>query len=199
MRIETLAKRLAQKTNTPVLEDVVLGKRPVQDLPMDHMMWTGAMDGKFDGYKVRKALDRRGEGYYLNMVRSYPIPIIRWQGAKIAVHRLIFQLINKPDYEFRMKNTCCVLGCVNPLHWTAEAITRNEPEPDAVPDFMMASDDAWTDEEVEEMLEILFTEQSPANWGDVMTAPLMEGAPEDKVQRVLAKLNRRHLLPCNTS
>jgi hypothetical protein len=45
MKLETLAKRLAAKTNTPELEKVVLGQADITTLSMECMLWTGAAQG----------------------------------------------------------------------------------------------------------------------------------------------------------
>lgn len=192
MRIEILARRLAEKTDTPILEQVVLGTAPVTDLSMECILWQGSVDGNFEGSRIRKTRGR-DNGVYPSKVRGYASPVIRWQGKKIAVHRLIYQLLHQPDFEFRMRCDCRTPLCVNPLHWTSHQIEKEEPDPDEVADFLFNSD--WTEEEVEEIIEILLTEQSPQCWQDVVGAPILEGAPDNIIRETLLKLNRGHLLP----
>lgn len=196
MRFELLAKRLAEKTNTPILEQVLLGEGDLKDLPAECMTWTGATNHKIPKPRVRMLRGSNNVGYpYVTTNR--PTPIIKWQGKRIGVHRLIFQLITKPDYEFTLRNICENPLCVNPFHWQVYPTEpKEEPEgEDLMPDFEIASD--WTVEEIEEMLEVLLSDPNIRSWDDILQTPMMteDGAPEDLVVEALQRLQRHHLLP----
>ena len=192
MKLETLAKRLAEKTGTPVLEQVILGQEPVERLPDDHMIWTGAANGRSFGHRLIKRRDANNVAFP-DMILDMPYGVVNWQGKRISVHRLIFQLIVKPDYEFRMTTACGVSCCVHPLHWEVSKVEPAHKETDAVPDFEFSGDDDWTSEEVEELVEIVLGEQSPETWDDVLLSPLMEGVPEDLLRACLLDLGKGHL------
>jgi len=192
VKLETLAKRLAEKTGVPLLEQVVLGKAPVTDLSMDHIIWRGALKGNGEGLRLLTRRDANNVAYP-DFIRETPYGVIMWQKRRISVHRLLFQLTTQPDYEYRMYSDCQIPGCVHPLHWTVEKIERTEPEPDEVPDFEISGGDDWTPEEVVELVEILLTEQAPKNWEEVIAAELMEGVPEGMLRNCLNEMGKGHL------
>lgn len=194
MKLETLAKRLAEKTNTPILEQVVLGQAPITELPTECMIWTGAKLGTTPRKGPRVSREAR-DGLMVALVHDQPYGIIRWQKKTISVRRLLFQLINKPDYEFRMWCDCNVPLCVNPLHYTVEDVTpehipREEPD---LEDITFDGDEGWELGEVEELVEILLTENEPSSWDDVAKHPLMEDVPHGLLRQVLINLNKEHL------
>lgn len=190
MKLETLAKRLADKTNTPELEHVILGDFDMSALPIHCMIWTGAKGGATPRKAPRVSRNSR-DGLRVEQVEDRPYGIITWQGDRVSVHRLIFQLIQKPDYEFRMWCDCQSPLCVNPLHFTVEPVVQKTTEPDDT--IYIGMDEEISDEEVEELVEITLTEGDPRHWGDVITYPLLEGIPPEAIRRALQKLNREHL------
>lgn len=187
MKFETLAKRLAEKTGTPELEKIILGEGALSDLPTTCMIWTGACDNEFTGYRLRTTYVAKGIIKKQEAVKSCPVPILRWQKKKRLVRRLIFQLLTKADYEYRLVSQCKNHKCVNPLHLEIQNPPSN---PDDIPYTT-----EWDFKAMEELVEMLLTEQTPRNWQDVINAPLMDGVPLDLLEDVLRKLNRRHLLP----
>lgn len=191
MRLELLAKRLAEKTNTPVLEQVVLGEKPKSDLPDECMIWTGACNNSGEP-RVRTRRDSQGQPFP-EVVVPKPYGVIRREGKKIQVHRLLATLIDAPEFEFRMVSVCQIPGCVNPKHW--KIVARFQSEDDELPDFDAFGEEPWSLEEVSELLEILLTEQDPRSWQDVTGAILMEDAPHDLIQEALRNLSKEHLLP----
>ncbi|MCG7629049.1 hypothetical protein MHM88_14655 [Epibacterium sp. MM17-32] len=194
MKLETLAKRLAEKTNTPILEQVVLGEAPITELPTECMTWTGAKLGAAPRKGPRVSREAR-DGLTIAQVQDQPYGIIRWQKKTISVRRLLFQLINKPDYEFRMRCDCNVPLCVNPLHYTVEDITPEDVDQDGhtLEDITFDGDEGWELGEVEELVEILLTENEPSSWEEVVDHPLMEDVPPELLREVLVKLNKEHL------
>ena len=194
MKLETLAKRLAAKTNTPELEKVVLGQADITTLPMDCMLWTGAAQGVSSGLRTTVRRDRQS-GMELTQVRDRPYGIIRWQGKTISVHRLIFQLVMKPDYEFRMWSNCGVPLCCNPLHYQVERVEREILEPDQTIIIGPEDTDTWTEEEVEEILEGMLDGYDLTNWGDVINNPMIAGEdiPHGLFRQVLCNMNKEHL------
>jgi hypothetical protein len=193
MRFETLVARLAEKTNTPILTQVLQGEKSIQDLPLECMLWTGTVEGSLDKNRVRKFRDYNNISY-ARVSRDRPRPVIRWQKKKISVVRLLFQLVTKPDYEYRMLPLCGSPTCVNLRHWSASKIKSHQEFPEEIPEFETSS--GWTIEEVEEQVENLLSWVTPASWEEIHHLLIQEdGAPEEMVKEVLEKLNRGHLLP----
>lgn len=191
MKLSTLARRLAEKTGTPILEKVVLGEEPIEALPSDCMPWEGAVDGIRD---PRLALRRTYSGEVYSEKRlDRPSPVIKFQGKKLRVVRLIFQLIQKPDYEYRLIRTCeDHPRCVNPLHYSVQRIGTPEQGPE-VEEPTISSD--WLQIDVDELLEFLFLEASPTSLEEVMAHPFMEeGPPIEMVRDGLINMNKEHLL-----
>ena len=187
MKLEILAKRIAQKTNTPELEGVLLRGEPV---PTGCMIWTGArnisgirsdlrMKRGYDGIKQAQHAHEKSQG------------TIQHEGVRTAVHRLIFQIMEKPNYEYRMKSLCERECCVNPLHWGV--IRLGEPQYDIpeMPEFDF--NDPWTDEEVVEHIELLLGGYTPSSWADLIAQPLMEEVPHDMLKEQLIKMRKAHL------
>lgn len=189
MRIELLAKRLADKTGTPLLEQVVLKQASVLDLPTRCMLWTGSMSGPHRVPRMRKVRDHHNM-QYASVVVARAYSIINHKGGRVSVPRLIHLLLHRPDHQFRMRALCESPCCVNPLHWSADPVDT----PMRVPVDFSFSDNEWSDADVEEILEILLTEYSPKTWADVIAAPIMDGAPEEMIRKGLTKLGKRHLL-----
>lgn len=180
MKLETLAKRLAEKTNCPDLEQVILGKA---ELSNECLIWSGRVTNPTSptGFRWDHGEMRYG--------RNNPYPMINFQGRPIGVHRLLFLLIIKPNFEFRMQRTCTGSpNCVNPMHFDILAASQSASEPE--PEFTVGS---WTKEEVLQMLEILLTEQEPKSWEDVNTSPLMDSAPHEMIRMALISLGKGYL------
>ena len=190
MRIELLAKRLAEKTGTPLLEQVVLKQASVLDLPTSCMIGTGTMSGTAGVPRIKKVRDSQNLPY-MHMVADRAYSIINHERRRVSVPRLIHLLAFSPKYEFRMRALCETSRCVNPLHWAVDDVQPAGPSPE-VADFSFPDND-WSAEDVEELVEILLTESSPETWKDVVAAPIMDGAPEDLIRKGLTKLGKRHL------
>lgn len=180
MRIEILANRLAEKTNSPQLADFILGKKSITELPKDCMIWTG----KSTLAGVRTIMDRDS----LNIPVRYrtirrAMGQIQVNGRTEYVHRLVYKILTKPDYEFYMRNTCGNSLCVNPKHWDISS-----PIPDVEFDIS-----AWTPEEAEEAIEAMLARYSITSWEDVIANPLMQDIPEQLIRETLIRLNKEHL------
>ena len=188
MRIETLAKRLAEKTNTPILEQVILDQADMRDLPMSCMPWMGAKLGTRPRMRTNRHTQK---GLLVEHVSERPYGVISWQGNRISVSRLIFQLIQKPDYRFRMWNECETPLCVNPFHFRIEKIEEEEQQPEET--FFIGEDEDIAEEEIEELVEILLTDYDPRSWQEVIEAEILEGIPHEPIRKMLIKMNKEHL------
>lgn len=180
MNLERIASRIAQKTNTPALEDFLLGRRSVSALPQDCMIWTGkkTLGG------IRTIWDRD----CLNIPVLYrtmrrPMGQIQVEGVTEYVHRLVFKILTKPDFEFHMRNVCGNSLCVNPKHWE---VTSNIPE-------VVYDNSEWTLEEAQETVEAMLSRYQLEGWGDVIENPLMQDIPERLIRQALINLNKEHL------
>jgi len=180
MKIETLAKRIADKTRTPALEDFILGKRPITELPHDCMIWTGkkTLGG------IRTVMDRDVLNipvHYRTIRRS--MGQIQINGKAEYVHRLVFKLLTKPDFEFHMRNICGNSLCCNPKHWDVSS-----PMPE-----VQFDNSEWTPEEAEETVEAMLARYEITSWDDVTANPLMQDIPPALIRQALIKLNKEHL------
>ncbi|MDB2578769.1 hypothetical protein N9Y00_06990 [Tateyamaria sp.] len=194
MKLETLAKRLALKTDAPELEKVVLGQADITTLSMECMLWTGAAQGVSPRPQGKIRRDRSNHRE-IARVHDRPYGIVRWQGKTISVHRLIFQLAMKPNYEFRMWSTCEVPFCCNPMHFHVEQVEREILEPDPTITIGPKDDDIWSEEEVEEILDSMLGNYDLTSWDDVIKNPMIAGEdiPQDLFRQVLCKMNKDHL------
>jgi len=194
MRRETLFKRLAEKTNYPLLEKILLGEVPHEDLTMDCLPWTGAKMARTSNGRV-KSINCRKQGLRVTQVfneRQYGV--INWQKKQTPVHRVLFLLLYKPSYEFKMANHCGTPLCVNPLHFEIREVTgEHKPPPISEIPPMPDLDDPWSPEEVEEIVEMLLDQHTPTCWEDVISRPMMEGVPHDMVREYLTSINKGHL------
>lgn len=188
MKLETLAKRLADKTNTPILEQVILGQAELTALPMECMLWTGAKLGTGPRMRTNRHTQR---GLLVERVVERPYGVISWQGKRTSVARLIFQLIQKPDYDFRMWNECDTPLCVNPFHYRIEKVEVEPPPPEET--FVIGDDEDLPEEELEELVEIMLTDYDPTCWDDVTKAEILEGIPLEPVRALLRRMNKEHL------
>ena len=191
MRFETMAKRLAEKTGTPLLEKVLLGEAEVTELPVECMIWKGGKTkSKKSDWKLEKIRNGRGE-VHPHMVQRQPYATVKYQGRFRLVHRLIYQFLMKPDFEFRMQQTCSTPVCVNPLHWHMSPVEARPVSKSRIPE----PDEDWTEEIVFEMLDaILGDVPPPSNWDEVINHIDMQGAPPEVVRKALLAMNKEHLI-----
>lgn len=180
MRIELLAKRLAEKTNTPQIADFVLGRKSVTELPNDCMIWTGKKT--LAGLTIKPDRDTKNIPILYRTSRR-PMGQMQVDGRTEYVHRLVFKLLAKPDYEFHMRNICGNSLCVNPKHWDVSS-----PRPDVV-----FESNEWTQDEVEETVDAMLSRYEITSWQDVIDNPLMQDIPHDQIREVLVKINKEHL------
>lgn len=199
MKLSKLASRLANKTGTPELEGVILGERPVEDLPTDCMIWTGATVGRSG--KFRQVLTRDGTGAATpSSRRDNPTGIMVVEGKRVFVRRLIYQLLFKPDFEYQMRRQCPEERCVNPLHWKIHTkdLSVHEPEPEPEPEEAeteppISSD--WLQSDVDECLDYALAD-GPTCWEEVIHHEMFEdNPPPEMVKEALIKANKEHLLP----
>jgi hypothetical protein len=192
MRLETLAKRLADKTNTPILEQIILDEALITDLPETCMIWTGTANHNSKETRFRRVRAADGS-VWLTAALDEPQGLIQFEGKRQMVNRLIMSLVAKPDFEFRMTKECQSPLCVNPIHWSIRETLPKKALPPEEDTEMGINQGAWTFKEAEELIEILLTEQSPKCFEDVVNATLMEECPHDLAREVLLKLNKGHL------
>lgn len=180
MKLETLAKRLAEKTNTPALEAFILGKRSPSEIKNDCMIWTG----KSTLAGIRTVVDRDCQNIpvrYRTIRRA--MGQIQVDGKAEYVHRLVFKLITKPDFEFTMRNICGNSLCCNPKHWEVSS---------QIPQVEIDTAE-WTLEEAEETVEAMLARYEITCWDDVITNPLMQDIPPELIRQALLNLNKDHL------
>ena len=182
MRIELLAKRLAEKTNTPVLEEFLLGRKSVNELPNECMIWTGKKT--VAGLTIKPQRDSRNIPVAYRAIRK-PLGQMMVSGKIEYTHRLVYKLLVKPDYEFQMRNICGNTLCCNPKHWD---VSSNTPEPVFDLNF-----NQWEPEEVEEAVEAMLSRYDVLNWNDVIENPLMQDIPHPMIRDCLIKLRKEHL------
>lgn len=198
LKFETLAKRLAVKTQTPNLEDVLLGRLEPVMLPSTCMVWTGTRS--HDGGKSRiRRNSVRGQRVYPQVTYDKSYAIIKYQRRQVHVQRLIYQILEKPDYEFSLYQQCPTLLCVNPRHWIVErkysfaqvpvVVTKAEIDESLIPAF----DGSWTVDDVAEIIEIALEEISPKSFEALMSFPDLADAPHEMVRSVLIGKNLEHL------
>ncbi|NIZ10168.1 hypothetical protein [Pseudooceanicola sp. HF7] len=194
MKLTTLAKRLAERSGEPLLEQIALGNKPLEDLGPDCLPWTGTSRGNSN---TPRATKRRGRDNlpYLEIRSDLPVGVIQYNGKEHRVPRLLIQLTQQPSVEFRLQQTCSTPLCVNPHHFEVIQLNREVPQhdPEGVPDFSFGTTDEVTVEEVEELVEILLDEHMPATWTDVISNTLMEDLPPEMIRDVLKSLNKEHL------
>lgn len=185
MRFELFAQRLAERCDTPELAPVLLGEASPETLPTSCMIWTGARRGGLEKPRIRSL--RRTP----TMVRDHPYGVVRWKGKEVRVHRLIFQLITRPDYEYRLSSRCGVALCVNPLHWEVHRIDQRVGGASfQEPDF----DEDWTLKDVEQLLEIAFTHHDLRTREDVLNCPTLLDVPRDLLDEGLKLIRKDHML-----
>ncbi|KIX16300.1 hypothetical protein [Paracoccus sp. 228] len=192
MKLEHYARRLAQKTGTPVLEDIILGKKSLKDLPETCMPWTGRKTAAEPRIRVKKLRDYNGRPY---MQRSLdrPYGIITVEGRRLSVHRYVFMLLIKPNYAFTLWNQCGNTLCCNPSHWTIHGEIET---PEDLPEgFYYDPDEPWTQREVNDLLDQALAKYIFYSWQELIENPLLEDCPHDMLMEGLTEFRRRELLP----
>ncbi|MCU9840568.1 hypothetical protein OEZ49_22740 [Ruegeria sp. WL0004] len=196
MKLETLAKRIAKKSRTPALEKIVLGQGTVQDLPDTCIIWHGAASGK-NGHRQRM---RRGYDNmpYTGISFDHRRPVINFQKKTYQIPRLLFEKLHDKPFPFRFHQLCATEMCINPLHFEPRKVNLFGYEPfrdfEAPPEEPIYSEE-WGQEDVKEIVEIALTESTPLNWSELMSLPIMEGAPEKQVAAYLQSIGKPHLTP----
>lgn len=180
MKIEILAQRLAQKTNTPALYDFIMGTRPYSELPLDCMFWTGKQT--MSGKSIKMQRDSHNIPVFGTTYRR-PMGQIQVDKRTEYVHRLVYKILTRPSFEFRMENRCGNPLCVNPKHWEVY---------NGIPEVDYGSPD-WTAEEVQEAVDGMLSRYQVLSWDDVIINPLTMDCPHDMLRECLTNMNREHL------
>jgi hypothetical protein len=180
MKIEILAKRLAEKTNTPALFDFIMGTRSYKELPLDCMLWTGRKT--ISGRSRKMFRDNQNIPVFCTAHRR-PMGQIQVNKSTEYVHRLIYKILIRPSFEFRMENRCGNPLCVNPKHWEIY---------NGIPEVDYGSPD-WSPEEVQEAVDGMLSRYQVLSWDDVIANPLTMDCPHDMLRECLTKMNREHL------
>jgi hypothetical protein len=194
MKLSTLIKRLAEKTDTPILEQVLLGEKGIEELPQTCILWTGSCGNK-GRTRVKLKRDSMNRTQMVTE-KEYQDVRVMFQGQRIRVPRLIFQLMFKPNYEYRLYRVCGGEDtCVNPLHWKMKRVEKEDtslpPEPEIEP-VMMGLE--WTQEEVDEILELIFDQSVPRSFEELMQHDFLEDSPPEEMIRIgLQKMNKDYL------
>lgn len=181
MRFELLIKRIAEKTNTPLLEKALL-ERDLDQLPTNRcMVWTGKSSK--EGL-ISKTI--RGAGFLPERVPVYRRPngVFQVNGRQEYVHRWVYNHFLPQSGPFRLTNLCGNTLCVNPYHWGPGKL----PEPEEIPEPEISED--WTHEEALELLELYLTTNETLD----PEHPLLIDIPEDLLREVLTNLNKKHLI-----
>lgn len=193
MKLEQYARRLAKKTGTPVLEEIILGKRTMKDLPAECMPWTGRKT--ISNSRLRPKIERdHNKRPYKTLVPETPYGLIIVEGKRLLVHRYIFVLLKKPFYEFTMRNHCGNTLCCNPMHW----LVHGEPEPVPFPHeeaFLAALEADWTQSDVNWTIDQALAKYSLTSWEDVINNVMLEECPHDMLVVGLKEYRRPGLLP----
>lgn len=196
MKLEHYARRLAQKTGTPILEDIILEKKRVNDLPHNCMPWSGARTFSSSHRlrtKVVRDYDRRP---YKHPVVETPYGLIVVEGRRLLVHRYIFMLVMKSPAEFNMRNECGNTLCCNLLHWSVRGMSILLPAREAEPigDFNY-DDEPWTQKDVNWLLDQALSNYTPTTWEELIGLDLMQDCPHEMVVRALQYDRKLDLLP----
>lgn len=190
MNLNILAKRLAEKTHTPILAQVILGEAPIEALPNECMVWTGARS--FGQRHVRRKLQRgRDKFLYPTTTIVKPYGQITYQGKRMVVQRLVYQLLMNPPQDFRLTQLCQTDCCVNPLHWSMTPLREEaDVEVEAPPEFH----EGWNEAEVDEIVGVYFDMEVPSNWEEIVNHPLLQDVPTEMLRDALVRIHKEHLL-----
>ncbi|GGA29941.1 hypothetical protein [Neptunicoccus cionae] len=205
MKIEILAKRVAQKTKSPILEKLILGEVGRDDLPENCMIWTGASTGR-SGPRMRykRGYDNIPE---LTIIMDRPRPVVNFSGKRHSVNRLLFDFATKLDYPYRLESSCGEAMCVNPVHYLPKAIRPGgfaaqetcDMELSQVQDGPAFVEDPWTLQEVGEFVETALEEHSPTSWQSLIELTFLGEVPHVLIDEYLKKIGKDHLcLPATT-
>lgn len=194
MKLNTLAKRLAEKTATPILEQVILGEAPITALPSECMIWSGRRT--IPSRKRVNQLRRSPEGFLYPVNRVLiPYGVVKYQTKTWLVHRLITNLVQNIEGDFLMECLCERELCVNPLHWHAKPVKSKDPETDEITDLQPPEfSDDWTVAEVNEVLETYLDRYTPRDWRDIEAAPMLMDVPRTMLREALIRFNKEHLI-----
>ena len=180
MKIETLAKRIGDKTNCPELAQALLGNLSYMDLPSGCIVWTGGVSNPKHISRMRLSRTR-SKKVDVRVVHEPSRAFIVYDGRRQYVQRLVFELLVKPDVEFRLTNNCGNTLCVSPTHWSPrlkEVAIPVDEIPDSVFDL--------SDEEANTLIEMMLAHDiRPRNWSEVLAHPYMEDVPEHMIQTML--------------
>lgn len=146
MKLETLARRIAEKAGAPALEDAILqGTLPDE---MGCMVWTGKKTRS--GLFPRMVRDSEGRPGYEPSLHK-PSPLIQYEKKDHYVNRLVFSKTRNQDLSnVKLSNICGDTLCVNPLHWVVPLKTEELIEEEDLPEIS----EEWTLEDALELLEI---------------------------------------------
>ncbi|KPD10281.1 hypothetical protein [Phaeobacter sp. 11ANDIMAR09] len=200
MKLETLAKRISQKTNTPILEAIVLGTAQKDELPEHCIYWDGAHTGKAEPrVRMKRGYDNIP---WPTVVRDRPRAVINFKGKRHAVQRLLFDFTVAPDFPYKLENTCGEPLCVNPIHYLAKAVHNSnvrQPEPKGADqskddlDQHIADEGPWTVEEVGELVEMALTEHAITSWQSLIDLEILTEAPHELISEYLNTIGKQHL------
>lgn len=195
MKIEIVAKRMAANYGYPPLEKMILGELPPSEFPAECITWTGAIQGKSDGqFRLRKQKERDYSGLpYFTMVPETPYGKLKVDKKTILAHRYLFQLLLKPDYEFRLRNECGNTLCGNLMHWEC---LKQETQPNAeveIPEEFLSMEFSLAD--VEGLLDRALIYYEFSDWSDIEINPLLLDCPRELLIEALKKARKDHLLP----
>jgi len=169
MKLETLAKRVAQKAGAPELEECLVHQRAPES--MDCMIWTGkkTREGLFPKM-VRDSDGRPG----MEPVMVHSRPMIRYNRRENYADRLVFSLTTGREIlNRRLEKICGEPLCVNPNHSILHELPEDSPPPPPPPP---EEEDDWSVEEAVELLEIYLTTNRPPIDPE---HPLLLDIPED--------------------
>lgn len=181
MKLEILARRIAEKTSTPELEPAILERR-LDLLTHDKcMVWAGRKSraGVYP-QMVRMGAEMRPE---ILAVQCFPHGTIQVAGKQVYVHRWVFAHLLQPGELFRLRNHCGNTLCVNPHHW------KNGIQQELLSPIPETTDD-WSLEEAQELVEIYLTTNETLD----PEHPLLIDIPGPLLEEVLINLNKKHLL-----
>lgn len=194
MKLNTLAKRLAEKTGTPVLEQVILGEVPIEALPEECMIWSGTRT--IPERRRVNFLRRNHDGflYPINRTES-PYGTISYETQRWLAHRLIVKLVRNLQGDFTTESLCGQELCVNPTHWHAKAVVpKVKEDTEELPPEPPEMSDDWTVAEVNEVLETYLDHYNPRSWEDINSAPMLIDVPRGMLKEALLRFNKEHLL-----
>lgn len=195
MKLETLAKRISEKTDCPQLGLAILGLIQKEEIPLQCLPWKGGRAIK--GERTRLATRRDYGGLADKVpVQDNPRVQINWEGQRHYVPRLVYDLLYQPKAPYRLMNRCGDTTCVNPFHWYP--FESQTPEGQSEEDLLEAlMSDAYevSEEDADNAVEQMLTYEIPTCWGDVLASQYVIDIPEGMLIETLRQKNKEHLLP----